>query len=692
MRPKLRDDTLYVPISDGVYLKNNRGVLRIPGKQVYQWVDRLAPHLDGTHTLDELTDGLSADRQQMVAQLVELLADNGFVKDVTDDRPHTLSPAETRAYAAEIAFIDYFCDSAAHRFQTFRQARIAVVGSGLTLTALVAATLHVGVHDVHVLVTGECPTDRQRHQEHLRAARQRDPDQRLIEQAVAGWDGDDEAVRAALEPFDAVVHVCDRPMLARARMLDRVCRAEGTVLVQAVVLGDHAWIGPLASPDEAGGWESAWRRLQATRTGSAARRAFVFADDPAAPVSELLAEPTAAIVANHLSFALFKHLAGVPATETQARMLDVDLETLATRSHQFLPHPACLPLDRTAQPSAEAFLDRIRRLERGAPLDEEDFSQRAPACIDEALGLLTSVDEQDWQQLPLHVSRVEVSNPALLPQPGEPITAVGTGTDLGEARRRAAQRACELYAASVADERRLVQANGEGAQVWGYDLAERQPRLVPAASVFPTLRGLAPSPDSAPWLASGLSWAEALTRALVSVCERLTVTELQTTDGGLFPRVDLDAALLDEQGARYRRILRTAGATVDVYEVTGTLAVPTFAFCVGDETVAYRSDVDPQAALRLGLEQTVAYEQARANRQPAYAPPKVADLPHRSRGSTQIQTLPQPGGSVAWSDRQRLLCDALSRHGRRVVAVPLDHDPAVADVLPYLVNLVVEPR
>ncbi|MGH3925943.1 MAG: hypothetical protein ACRDTT_24300, partial [Pseudonocardiaceae bacterium] len=256
MRPKLRDDTLYVPISDGVYLKNNRGVLTIPGKQVYQWVDRLAPYLDGTHTLDELTNGLSADRQEMVAQLVELLAGKGFVKDVADDLPHTLSEAETRAYAAEVAFIDYFCDSAAHRFQTFREARIAVVGSGLTLTALVAATLHVGVRDVRVLVTGECPTDRRTHQEHLQAARRRDPDQRLIEQTVAGWDGGEEAVRAALEPFDAVAHVCDRPMLARARTLDRVCQAARKVLVQAVVLGDHAWIGPLTSPDEAGGWES----------------------------------------------------------------------------------------------------------------------------------------------------------------------------------------------------------------------------------------------------------------------------------------------------------------------------------------------------------------------------------------------------------------------------------------------------
>lgn len=69
VRPKLRGDTKCVPTPDGVYLQDNRRVLRIPGKQVYQWVDRLAPCLDGNRSPAELTDGLSADRAEMVDQL-----------------------------------------------------------------------------------------------------------------------------------------------------------------------------------------------------------------------------------------------------------------------------------------------------------------------------------------------------------------------------------------------------------------------------------------------------------------------------------------------------------------------------------------------------------------------------------------------------------------------------------------------
>ncbi|MGH3897442.1 MAG: TOMM precursor leader peptide-binding protein [Pseudonocardiaceae bacterium] len=697
MRPKLRGDTKYVPTPDGIYLQNNRRVLRIPGKQVYQWVDRLAPHLDGNRSLTELTGGLSADRAEMVDQLVEMLATAGFVKDVEADCSHTLSPVEIDAFAPEIAFIDYFCDSAAARFQEFRHTRVAAVGSGQTLTALVAANLAVGLRNVEVLVTSECLTDLDRCRRHLETARQRDGAQTLTVQTVPGRDGDEKAIRAALGPFDAVVHVSDRPMLARAAMLDRVCRAQGKVLVQAVVVGDQAWIGPLTGPDDeqAQGWESVWRRLQATRTGPAAGRGkFAFTDDPTAAVSQYLTAPTAALVANHASFEVFKHLAGIPVAETRGQLLRVDLETLRTTAHRFRPHPACLPVAQLAASSPAALARTVDRLAGSEPTDEQLFSRQVRECFDSELGLFTDIDEGDLQQLPLNVCRVTLSNPALLAEPDGPLTAVGVGTDSGMARRRAAQRACELYAASVVDQRRLVGDNGRDLRVWGYDLAEQQPRLVAAAAVFPALRGVVPSLDSAPWLASGFSWAQAVATALASVCQQLTVAELDL-DGEPFPLVDLDAGLLDEQGARYVQILRTWGVPVAVYEITGTLQIPSFAFCVGNQAVAYRTSADAGDALRCGLEQTVAYEQARANRQPDYAPPHVADLPHRARDTAPIPPqsgVSQPSSSGDWLHQQHRLCDALMRQGHRVVVVPLDHDPAVTDVLPYIANLVVEPR
>lgn len=55
MRPKLKQDTFYMPIADGVFFRNNQGSLKMKGKVVYRWVENLVPYLNGQHTLEEIT-------------------------------------------------------------------------------------------------------------------------------------------------------------------------------------------------------------------------------------------------------------------------------------------------------------------------------------------------------------------------------------------------------------------------------------------------------------------------------------------------------------------------------------------------------------------------------------------------------------------------------------------------------------
>ncbi|HEY4033502.1 MAG TPA: hypothetical protein VGL94_06010 [Ktedonobacteraceae bacterium] len=81
MRPKLKADTFYTPVPDGVYFRNNQTSFRIKGKVIYRWVERLAPYLNSQHTLEEITEELDSERQAMVTDLVETLTTNHFLKD-----------------------------------------------------------------------------------------------------------------------------------------------------------------------------------------------------------------------------------------------------------------------------------------------------------------------------------------------------------------------------------------------------------------------------------------------------------------------------------------------------------------------------------------------------------------------------------------------------------------------------------
>src|SRR5260370_9097101 len=60
-----------------------------------------------------------------------------------------------------------------------------------------------------------------------------------------------------------IVHVSDRRMRGRARMINQLCVTHNKKLLQALLVEDQAWIGPLVRSDANGCWECAWRRLQA---------------------------------------------------------------------------------------------------------------------------------------------------------------------------------------------------------------------------------------------------------------------------------------------------------------------------------------------------------------------------------------------------------------------------------------------
>src|SRR5258708_18041667 len=355
MRPKLKGDTFYMPVAEGVYFHNNQRSFTMKGKVIYRWMEYLAPYLNGQHMLQEIIEGLGPEKQAIVMNLVDSLTTNHFLKDSSYDLAHTLSPTELETYASEIAFIDSFCDSAAYRFERFREEQVLVIGSGLTLTGLVHACLKCGVRQLAVLTTQECETNTRRHRDYLDLFHQGDPRQMLREIEAPDWENEAEAL-TALHSFDMIVHVSDRPMLARARMLNQLCVTHNKNLLQALLVEDQAWIGPLVRSDANGCWECAWRRLQANlstmqgHNGLNSQRghselpplsmvikstraqlveelhsSYAFQDQTTAPISRFVALPTATLVANQLAFEILKYVAEAGPLEMAESRIEADL-------------------------------------------------------------------------------------------------------------------------------------------------------------------------------------------------------------------------------------------------------------------------------------------------------------------------------------------------------------------------------
>jgi putative thiazole-containing bacteriocin maturation protein len=705
MRPKLTGDTFYIPLADGVYLRNNQRAFKIKGKAVYRWIEQLAPYLDGQHTLEEITDGLDPQRQAMVTDLVTTLLANHFLKDTSHDLPHTLSALEQETYAPELAFIDSFCDSAASRFERFRHHKVLVIGSGLTLTGLVHASLKCGLRHLAVVTTHEGATHTWRHQEYLDLSHQSDPEQTLREIAAPDWSNEAE-VLTVLHPFDTIVHISDQPMLARTRLLNRLCVTQAKNFLPATVVEDHAWIGPLVRPGVEGCWECAWRRLQ----GNLANRqvpfsSYDFRDQMAVPASRFVALPTAALIANQLGFELFKSVTEAGPVETAHQLIEVDLETLRSQPHSFLPHPLCQACQHPVPRTQAAFVATIHQLEQGEPLDQDVFSKRAAPCIETHLGLFSILDEDDFVQLPLSVCKAVVSEPLPQEQQGHSPTVLGRGSRFRTARLHATLRACEVYACHLVDRRLLPSREMQQEPpmpadrflcevplaevkewVWASDLQSGQACLVPAALVYPALRGLSPDGEARLGLGSGMSWEEALCRGLLSLCQHVTVTQLRERPAPS-PQVDLATTPLEPEGTWQRHalafILEKLGEILTVYDVTGPLQVPTFAFCLGEKTIAYHTQFTVAQALREGLETALSTWQLSAEQTPVV--PALPELPFSLRGSdTSVPSYEVP---QEWPERLKWLQLALQKQQWSAFAVPLDHDPTLREVLPYMASV-----
>jgi hypothetical protein len=152
------------------------------------------------------------------------------------------------------------------------------------------------------------------------------------------------------------------------------------------------------------------------------------------------------------------------------------------------------------------------------------------------------------------------------------------------------------------------------------------------------------------------------------------------------PRLDLDGAELTARAARYRKLLDIVDQPFEIYDLSDLLGLPTFAFTTAEGTVACAGGLDAGAALEQGLEQTLLAYQSKAAGQPGYAPQPGPVLPAALRGQ------PGPDGAgAAWPGPVTLdaVVARLTREGGRVVAVPLDHDPGVARLCPFVAQAVV---
>ncbi|MBO8178591.1 MAG: putative thiazole-containing bacteriocin maturation protein [Bacillus sp. (in: Bacteria)] len=434
MRLKVKRDTFFLPDSNsGVYIRNNLSSFRMKGSMIDKWIEKLIPMFNGEYTLGDLTDGLPGPYRDRVYEIAEVLYRNGFVRDVSQDRPHQLADQILKKYASQIEFLDSFGDSGAYRFQAYRQAKVLAIGSGPFFISLVFALIESGLSKFHVLVTETVPTNRQRIVELVLHARKTDPEV-VIEEVTLQKEGE-RSWRQIVQPFDSILYVSQDRDVEELRLLHTVCREEKKMFLPAICLKQVGLAGPLVSPDSEGCWESAWRCLHQSALSK---------DQPL----DTFSSTAGAMLANVIVFELFKKVTGVIESEQKNQFFLLDLDTLEGNWHSFMPHPLV-----TGRVTAEWVQDFDLRLEQRASRGEPSelflyFSQ----LTSEKSGIFHIWEEGNLKQLPLAQCRVQTIDP-LSEGPAELLPSiVCTGLTHQEARREAGLAGIEAYVSRMISE------------------------------------------------------------------------------------------------------------------------------------------------------------------------------------------------------------------------------------------------
>ncbi len=434
-RLKARGDTFFLPSSDGsVYFRNNIGSFRMEGSTIHQWIEKLIPVFNGEHTMHDLTDGLPDQYRDHVYEIAKVLYANGYVQDVSQDRPHQLEERIVKNYGSQIEFLDSFDGSGAYRFQLYRQSSVLVVGAGTFLVSLVKSLFESGLPKFHLLSLNSETANRKRILELERHYREFDSEVKVDE---ISWPKDGGVDWSSIvQPYDAVFFVSDQEGEHELRWLNDVCRQKNKVLLPAVIFGQAGLAVPLSysNSDSEGDWESAWRRVH---------HSAIYKDAEVHTASSV----AESLLANVIVFEWLKTAAEVTKLEKNNKLFLLNLETLEGNWHMFLPHPFV---------HGQRIIEKIEDVELQAGADSKKraltewlsfFSQLTST----ETGIFHIWEEGELRQLPLSQCRVQPVDPLsvgpalLLPE------IICNGYKHEEARREAGLRGIEAYVSRMAD-------------------------------------------------------------------------------------------------------------------------------------------------------------------------------------------------------------------------------------------------
>jgi putative thiazole-containing bacteriocin maturation protein len=543
VRPKLKQDSVFLQTDDGVFLRSDETTFLLRGKSVYRWISILSPYMTGEYTIDQLCDGLEPAQRDTVVRLVNTLLQRGVLKNHLPEAPGMLPDEVRKQFNSQIEFIEHYADRPQERFKTFRESRVLLVGSGEAFTALATSLIRNGLRELFLAPTDGSEAYLKELEPEVSALCQHGVE---IFTSTVGLELQDPSSR--LGDYDIVAYCSDGASLKDVFNLNQRCIDEGRAFLPAIVFGGQAMIGPFVKQADRPCWLCLQMRLSANtdENRSIALWRELTLGDILSSKDATFFTSSARRLGNGLSFELFKLLAGHLPSETEKGVIIQDLETLESHLGILIQHPLC--------PSCSHFdldigIHRLLELvtdKRDHDLTTEDLFHKSARLLDPDFGIFNHFADEEISQVPLKVARLRMGSFAS-PIPRIEVTAYGV-ENLLEARRVALTEAVIRYTKKLPDSRGMVFASfnemlekgkvaisAQELSIWSgglsfeenvrhewlpaFSLSKQRLCYVPAAAIYPhsSLNRLGIFEKTLAGSVAGLTFRDTLTAGILSM-------------------------------------------------------------------------------------------------------------------------------------------------------------------------------
>ncbi|SEO90032.1 hypothetical protein [Amycolatopsis saalfeldensis] len=364
---RLRADTYYMPVRDGVWIRTTAGSFTLRGANAAAWVQQLAPLLDQGVEPDRLYASLRPEQVGYVRKLIGALES----RQVLRREPDSEDPVLAGAFPQQMEFLRHFTPDAQAALARVRRTPVAVAGTARRANLLAATLAETGFADIALLGCepdedlAELAEEYAAHGTPVRFTTTSDAEDRLVVGVFATGEEDlgfalaDRAAAAGTGAWLGLVR-------GQAMLLKGQRPGSGTACVRC-----------------------AWRRLV---------HAVV-----ALPPSEGLGHTQVSVAGAVLGQELFQHVATGRA-DRLAEGVVVDLTRLSIWRTAIDPDPGC--------PAADVHRDDPEPEARQGKFPDVVFGAR---CF----GPLVSCSPKQYRQLPLAVVRLQ-ANPLGRTEPAAP--------------------------------------------------------------------------------------------------------------------------------------------------------------------------------------------------------------------------------------------------------------------------------